>query len=102
MGAKGRVGGPGSRWMRSRPPGRSRSSSRAMAERPDLILLTGDFVTRKRRYVPELTGLLEPLSAPLGVYAVLGNHDMVVGADAVSAAVEAAGARVLRNRHERV
>jgi uncharacterized protein len=74
----------------------------AMTERADLILLTGDFVTRKARYVPEITGLLSPLRAPFGVWAVLGNHDMKVGAAAVSAAVEASGARMLRNRHERL
>jgi len=74
----------------------------AMAEQPDLVLLTGDYVTRQRRYVVNVTEVLAPLAAPLGVYAVLGNHDTVVGADAVAAAVEAAGARLLRNRHERV
>jgi predicted MPP superfamily phosphohydrolase len=74
----------------------------AMAEQPDLVLLTGDFVTRKRRYVVNVTQVLQPLVAPLGVYAVLGNHDSAVGADDVAAAVEAAGAHMLRNRHERV
>jgi predicted MPP superfamily phosphohydrolase len=74
----------------------------AMTERPDVILLTGDFVTRKARYVPEVTELLAPLRAPLGVWGVLGNHDTQVGAAAVSAAVEASGARMLRNRHARV
>jgi predicted MPP superfamily phosphohydrolase len=72
----------------------------AMAERPDLILLTGDFVTKNRRYVGDLPALLAPLRAPLGVFAVLGNHDAVVGSDAVTAAVERAGIRMLRNRHE--
>lgn len=74
----------------------------AMTERPDLVLLTGDFVTRQRRYVPDVTTVLRPLAAPLGVYAVLGNHDSVVDADGVAAAAEAAGATMLRNRHERL
>jgi predicted MPP superfamily phosphohydrolase len=74
----------------------------AMAERPDLVLLTGDFVTRKPRRFVNVTEVLEPLAAPLGVYAVLGNHDTVVGAHSVAAAVEASGARMLRNRHERI
>jgi uncharacterized protein len=72
----------------------------AMREQPDLILITGDFVTRRPRYVADIEGLLAPLSASHGVYAVLGNHDVVVGTAAVGAAVEAAGARLLRNRHE--
>ncbi len=72
----------------------------AMAERPDLILLTGDFISRKPRFMGDLTGLLSPLAAPFGVFAVLGNHDTVVDGAAVTTAVEAAGARMLRNRHE--
>jgi uncharacterized protein len=74
----------------------------AMAQQPDLVLLTGDFVTHKSRYVYDVTRVLQPLAAPLGVYAALGNHDMAAGADDVAAAVEASGARMLRNRHERV
>jgi predicted MPP superfamily phosphohydrolase len=74
----------------------------AMAERPDLVLLTGDYVTRKPRDFVNVTEVLAPLSAPLGVYAVLGNHDTDVDADRVAAAVGASGARMLRNRHERV
>ncbi len=47
---------------------------KTMAEQPDLILLVGDFIYDD----PSQTVILGPLgdlSAPLGVYAVLGNHD---------------------------
>ena len=47
-----------------------------MNEHPDLIVLGGDYVTwgdrRVRRPVAEA---LAPLSAPHGVFAILGNHD---------------------------
>jgi predicted MPP superfamily phosphohydrolase len=47
-----------------------------MAERPDLIVLGGDYVTwGDRRYVQPSAEALAPLSAPNGVIAVLGNHD---------------------------
>lgn len=47
-----------------------------MAERPDLIVLGGDYVSfRDRRYVHPAADALAPLSAPLGVIAILGNHD---------------------------
>ena len=47
-----------------------------MAERPDLIVLGGDYVTwGDRRYVQPAAEALAPLSAPNGVIAVLGNHD---------------------------
>lgn len=51
------------------------------AARPDLILLAGDYVIHHilgGRYIaPEITvRILSGLRAPLGVYAVLGNHDI--------------------------
>ena len=51
-----------------------------MAEKPDLIVLGGDFLAGS--YIPgprhdafETLEALSDLSAPLGVYGVLGNHD---------------------------
>ena len=47
-----------------------------MAEQPDLIVLGGDYVTSgDRRFVEPAADALAPLSAPHGVFAVLGNHD---------------------------
>jgi hypothetical protein len=47
-----------------------------MNERPDLIVLGGDYVTwGDRRYVRPSAEALGPLSAPHGVYGILGNHD---------------------------
>jgi predicted MPP superfamily phosphohydrolase len=47
-----------------------------MAERPDLIVLGGDYVTNlDRRYMTPAAEALAPLSAPHGVFAVMGNHD---------------------------
>jgi predicted MPP superfamily phosphohydrolase len=47
-----------------------------MAERPDLIVLGGDYVTwGDRQYVVPAAESLASLSAPHGVFAVLGNHD---------------------------
>lgn len=47
-----------------------------MSERPDLIVLGGDYVTwGDRVFVRPCAEALGPLGAPLGVYAVLGNHD---------------------------
>jgi predicted MPP superfamily phosphohydrolase len=50
------------------------------AERPDLILLLGDYVIHGvagGRFVPieQTAAALRDLRAPLGVFAVLGNHD---------------------------
>ena len=48
----------------------------ALDERPDLIVLGGDYVTfGDRAFVGPVAELLAPLSAPHGVFAILGNHD---------------------------
>ena len=48
----------------------------ANAERPDVALLGGDYVTwADRAYMDTAAELLSSLQAPLGVFAVLGNHD---------------------------
>jgi len=53
-----------------------RAASLMMAERPDLIVLGGDYVTwGDRSYVVPCSEALAGLSAPFGVYAVVGNHD---------------------------
>jgi predicted MPP superfamily phosphohydrolase len=47
-----------------------------MNERPDLIVLGGDYVTwGDRAYVRPSAEALEPLAAPHGVFGILGNHD---------------------------
>jgi hypothetical protein len=53
-----------------------RAASLMMAERPDIIVLGGDYVTwGDRSYVVPCSEALEGLAAPFGVYAVVGNHD---------------------------
>jgi predicted MPP superfamily phosphohydrolase len=47
----------------------------AMGTKPDLIALTGDYTTSYRRYIEPCAEALGGLSAPEGVWAVLGNHD---------------------------
>lgn len=56
-----------------------RAASLAMRERADLIAVTGDFTTDSAKGFDDVFAALSGLSAPLGVYAVPGNHDHVVG-----------------------
>ena len=45
-------------------------------QKPDLIVLGGDYVTfADRAFVGPVAELLSPLRAPHGVFAILGNHD---------------------------
>ena len=54
----------------------ARAVQLALNERPDLIVLGGDYVTfGDRAFVGPVAELLAPLRAPHGVFAILGNHD---------------------------
>lgn len=50
---------------------------------PDIILFGGDFVKGHRKKsladMNEIALALKKISAPIGVYAVLGNHDGYIG-----------------------
>ena len=70
--------------------------------KPDLIALTGDFVTYSRASIEPVTEILGHLQAPAGVFAVLGNHDFRVGAGAIEGALRRRRITVLRNRHVRL
>ena len=79
----------------------------ARATRPDMIVLTGDFVTatwlfnyghRPVDKIVPCTELLRELRAPYGVYAVLGNHDWGTDADTIAGTLRGAGIVVLRNQ----
>ncbi len=49
--------------------------NRVNAAKPDLICLCGDYVYRNPCYIEPCINELSRLSAPMGVFAVLGNHD---------------------------
>lgn len=77
--------------------------------KPDLIALTGDFVTvplfENAVSLKEALGTAEPcaqalspLHAPLGKFAILGNHDGEAGATRVAGALKSHGIPVLRNQ----
>ena len=65
-------------------PGRTlelvrRACDAIQQEDPALIALTGDFVTEERGSFDDVVSVLKELSAPLGVFAVPGNHDHKAG-----------------------
>ncbi len=79
----------------------------ANAQRPDVILLLGDFVIHGvagGTFVPPeaIAGTLANLRAPLGVFAVLGNHDWWLNGPRVQVALTGAGIRVLEDAAARV
>jgi hypothetical protein len=73
------------------------------AQHPDLVLLGGDYMSEPkivgRAYGPEeAVAPLAGLHAPLGVVAVLGNHDHWDAEDSIGPALERLGIIVLQNQ----
>ena len=81
-----------------------------LALKPDLICLTGDFITHKYDRWDEYAALLAELPAAVPTFAVLGNHDGGAWARRkgyadtrlVRAMLEAAQIPLLHNRRERL
>ena len=71
------------------------------AAEPDLLLLGGDFVNRRVEELDQLAPLLGAIPAPLGRYAVLGNHDWLAGGPLVPR-LTGLGIDVLTNRNVRL
>lgn len=65
--------------------------------RPDLVALGGDYVFKFPKYIPLIADVLSQLKAPLGVYAVFGNHDHWINVNALREAFSAAGIVDLTN-----
>lgn len=72
------------------------------AAQPDLLLLGGDFVSPNTKQLEWLARLLGGIPAPLGRFAVLGNHDRWNGADLIIRALEASGIELLNNTNRRL
>lgn len=65
--------------------------------KPDLVVITGDFVCHSQKYLDQLEALVRGFNAP--VVGVMGNHDHWSGADEVRAALRRGGVEVLDNVH---
>lgn len=63
----------------------------------DLIVLTGDQVDDYARDVEPLAASIGLLRAPLGVFAIAGNHDIIAGWNEVRSGLERIGMTVLVN-----
>jgi len=64
---------------------------------PDIIALTGDYISHERRYAAPCAELVGRLRARCGVYAVLGNHDHWTDAALITDLFRAEGITVLIN-----
>ena len=64
---------------------------------PDIVALTGDYISKERGYAAPCAELLGRLKARCGVYAVLGNHDHWTDAALITDLFRAEGITVLVN-----
>jgi predicted MPP superfamily phosphohydrolase len=64
---------------------------------PDLVALTGDYISHEREFAAPCAEMLGRLRARCGVYAVLGNHDNWVDAPLITDLFRAEGIRMLVN-----
>jgi len=65
--------------------------------KPDIIALTGDYISKERHYAAPCAEMLGKLKARYGVYAVLGNHDHWTDAALITDLFRAEGITVLIN-----
>lgn len=72
---------------------------RVNEQRPDVIAMAGDYVHRSPAYIPSVWKEFSHLRAPLGVYAVLGNHDYWEDGDLSLQQMEHAGITSVINRN---
>ena len=85
----------------------SRIVAQVNALKPDLVLITGDYMSTKalalRNYTPaQALAPLAGLRAPLGVFTVYGNHDHWVKTADIRAALQANGVHILVNAMAKV
>jgi uncharacterized protein len=67
--------------------------------KPDAIVLTGDLVNSSWHYIQPCAEIISRFEAPLGVFAVLGNHDYWVGfLNHMLQSVRETGIMLLRNQ----
>jgi predicted MPP superfamily phosphohydrolase len=71
----------------------------AQQTKPDMFVLTGDYTTSYRRFIEPCAEALAPLTAPEGVWAVLGNHDHYTDPELTPRALRRQHIAVLDNAH---
>jgi predicted MPP superfamily phosphohydrolase len=71
----------------------------AERERPDILVITGDFVDSLPEELDPFTEAFRNFSAPMGHFAILGNHDYFTDPSPIWKGLEAMGYHCLENRH---
>ncbi len=67
------------------------------ALKPDMFVLTGDYVSHEREYIKPMARVLGKLHSEFGTYACLGNHDHWTDAELVTSSMRDVKIEVLIN-----
>ena len=90
-------GGPGTH------PATIRRACQLLAEtKPQVLLIGGDFVSFHARHVEGVLEAIDQIDAPLGRFAVLGNHDLIADDAWLVRRLETIGVRTLVNENVRL
>ncbi len=66
--------------------------------RADVVVITGDVIDNNPTHIPDAMRVLGRLRGRLGVYAILGNHDIYTGSEAVRRGLARVGVPCLVDR----
>jgi hypothetical protein len=81
----------GERWLAARV-------DQVAAERPDAVVLLGDLLEGHGASEDRFLPIVRRLAAPLGVWAVTGNHERHRRGESAASPLEAAGLQILHDR----
>ncbi len=74
--------------------------SLVLAGKPDICVITGDFVCYSQLYLDQLVKVLSKLDVP--TFAVLGNHDYWSGSEEVARALRKTNVELLKNENTKI
>jgi predicted MPP superfamily phosphohydrolase len=74
-----------------------RAIEETVKAKPDLVVLTGDYLNRTQKYLPDFIAIIKRLPRPCVL--VFGNHDHWSGTQELRKQLEKAGVTVLQNEH---
>ncbi len=69
--------------------------------KPDMFILTGDYVSHETKFIGPVAKMLGKLKAEFGTYACLGNHDHWTDADLITKQFRENGINMLVNEGQR-
>lgn len=72
---------------------------KASSLKPDLVVLTGDYIQGEKEYMAPAVKALSGIKSPRGTIAILGNHDYFTGVEYTRGVIASHGITLLENSH---